>query len=63
MKITKYKIMREVVINGGTLVGIASLYVAYLLGAQYWWLALVILSGCILANNLFMRGWLWLIKH
>ncbi len=63
MKITKYKIMRELVINASTIVGIASLYVAYLLGARYWWLALIILFGCVLANNLVMRGWLFLIRY
>lgn len=63
LKINKYKVMRELVINVGTLVSIASLYVAYLLGAENWELAVLILLGCILANNLLMRGWLWLIRY
>jgi len=54
--------MRELVINVSTLVSIASLYVAYLLGAEHWWLAVIILFGCVLMNNLVMRGWLKLIR-
>lgn len=62
-KLTKYRIIRELVINGGTLIGITSLYVAYLLGAKHWWLALIILVCCVLIGNLQSRGWLWLIRY
>ena len=58
-----YSIMRELVVNLGTLTEILALYVAYLLGADKWLQGVSLLLICIMLNNLLSRGWLWLIKN
>ncbi len=55
--------IRELVLNVGTLTEILGLYVAYLLGADRWELGLSVLVVCVIINNILSRGWLWLIKN
>ena len=55
-------LVRELVMNVGTLTEILSLYAAFSLGADKWELGLSVLVVCILVNNALSRGWLFLIK-
>ncbi len=59
----KHSLIRELVMNIGTLTEVLALYVAYLLGADRWELGVSVLLVCVLVNNLLSRGWLWLIKN
>jgi hypothetical protein len=62
-QVKKYPLIRELVMNIGTLTEILGLYVAFLLGADKWGIGLTVLAFCVVVNNLLSRGWLWLIKH
>lgn len=56
-------LVRELVLNIGSLTEILALYVAYSLGADKWERGLLLLLACILLNNFLSRGWLWLLKN
>ncbi len=59
----RYVLIREAVMNLGTLTEILGLYVAFSLGADKWALGISVLGICVLVNNFLSRGWLWLIKN
>jgi hypothetical protein len=61
--IKNYELVREIVMNIGSLTEILALYIAYSLGADRWELGLSLLLVCVIVNNLLSRGWLWLLRY
>jgi uncharacterized membrane protein len=55
-------VIRELVMNIGTITEIGSLYSAFLMGDGRWGLGISVYLICVVINNLINRGWLRLIK-
>jgi len=62
-RLTRYGIIREAVMNVGSVTEIVALYVAYLWGADRLAQGFALLLACVAVNNLLSRGWLWLLKN
>ena len=63
MNLHNRNLLRELVLNVGSLTEILGLYIAYCLGQDKLIMGLSLLLLCVVVNNLTSRGWLKLIKE
>ena len=56
-------VLREVVLNVGSITEVIALYVAYSLGQGNFTKGFLLLLACILINNALSRGWIKLLRE